>query len=168
MGGLYVLHKNMTKLKQLVTCTLLFFTIMHSNAQSQKDLAYAGASSEMQKLINSLADWSKTVVAPGALDSKDKIGLMVASGEPLFKLEDTKKAWLTLSAGVIGAKLNSMPSVKFEKIFFTDSEGIQAKEGYSCSPELIKKLQKSVSSNEISLEEFYAKLITGLKEDKIK
>ena len=156
-------------MKSHLICVTLIFLCKFSFGQSKDDLARVGLATEIAKQVDSMLDWTKTIAAPGAIDGdKKKIGLMLVSSEAIFDIPTSKKAWLVFSSASTGSKLSSSADVKFAKILFTDSKLLKDKICYSCKPDLLIKLQKEVHSGKIDLDEFYKKLMSGLKKDTIK
>src|SRR5437870_9821021 len=77
-------------------------------------LAQTGTSicRQIEKSVNTLADFTQTSCAPGAGVAKGSLSFIVLSSKPVFAVESSKKAWLITVVGAAGNFLNDSKTVK--------------------------------------------------------
>lgn len=111
------------------------------------------------KSINILADFTHT----DCMVTKDEGGftLIFVSLDPIFTSDKTKKPFLMVLIGAIGAELNAKPNSRITSIGFMDKELGKKRTYFLIPAKDVAHLQKAISSDQINLENFYSGILAS-------
>lgn len=116
----------------------------------------------VEKSVNTLADFTSTKCVPAAGKEKGTYSFILISERPVFSNESSKKAWLIVVCSAAGSELNKRGALRAHELWFTDVERIKQRIAFRTEAESCKALQFNVHDGEMSIEQMYAKLNSGL------
>ncbi len=137
-------------------------TAFADSEKASKDdaLIAMGLCSEMERLINTLVDYTSTKCIP-ALD-KNGTNFIFVSEKPVFSVPASEKAWALVVAAAVGKTMNYNSSYKSNEVFVADAGMAKDKKFYKFDTDLAKSLQRKVYSGEVSPDVMWIQLKAAL------
>ena len=115
---------------------------------------------EVQKYVNALVDYTKTACTTGNTGD-GSLSFVILSSEPIFSVAATKKPWLLAVALSIGKALNDQPDLKPGELYVLDGD-LKSRLAYAIRVDIVKSLQKSVSTGHMKLDAMYEEIERNL------
>ena len=113
------------------------------------------------KNINTLADFTRTDCTP-AKDG-DALSLIFISLDPVFANERSKKAYLLVFVGAVGAALNANPKARITTASFMDKHLGQKRTYFTISAKEAARLQREIKADRLTLYGFYNGILAAGK-----
>jgi hypothetical protein len=105
------------------------------------------------KNINALADFTRTDCTP--VKDGDTLGLIFISADPVFANERSKKAYLLVFVGALGAAVNANPRARIATVSFMDKHLGQKRTYFTISVHEAARLQREIKADRITVDGFY-------------
>jgi hypothetical protein len=118
----------------------------------------------MTASINTMVEFTKTVCAAVASEDPKKYSFILASEKPVFSNEKTKKAWVLMAAVSAGYSLNEHSKIQAKEIILADASTMTFHKGYALPATTAKEIQSKIKSEELTLDQAYAKALAGMTE----
>jgi hypothetical protein len=142
---------------------LLAITAPAQAATEQNTLVAMGLCSEMERLINTLVDYTQTKCIP-LMNGGTGVSFLFVSSRPVFSVEASEKAWALVVVGAYGHLFNPRPSYKLDSIFFTDASLLsKERSAQTLSGSMAKKLQKELYDGKITVEGAWHQMQSNMK-----
>lgn len=151
----------MEKLISLIAATLLIvggpsYAIAGGNEGAAQRIC-----SKAAKNINLLADFTRTDCTPAK--EADSFSLIFVSLDPVFANAQSKKAYLAVLVGAVGAELNAAPKAKIINVNFMDKELGRQRTYFTISAKEAARLQREIRSDRLDVEGFYSGILASGK-----
>jgi len=113
------------------------------------------------KNINLLADFTRTDCTPAK--EAQRHSLIFVSLDPIFANPKSKKAYLIVLVGAVGAELNSSSAARIENINIMDKELGRQRTYFTIPARDAARLQEDIRTDRIDLEGFYRGILSAGK-----
>ena len=126
------------------------------------DLKWSGACRQVEGFVNVLFDATRTTCIPAGYAAKNGT-LMLFADKPVLSVPAAKKAWLFSVVGSVGLVMNDALSLRCVNVVLVDSEGMQARRGYSLPCPFVKRTQLDIKVGTLTIEDAWARIEKALK-----
>jgi hypothetical protein len=134
------------------------------NVKAGEALKGIGFCSEVESLINRVADFTDTKCLPGASPRKGFLDLLIISEQPVFATQRAKNVWLLVAVATVGKEARENPDIALDEIALSDVSLLKHRKYFMFPASEAPKLQRQVHDGTMTANQAFARISALLKQ----